>query len=65
MTGPACRRWADALIEGVLRQGHKMLLAGPSKAGKSFALIELCICLAEGAPAWPLCLCSGQVLYIN
>ena len=27
-----------------------MLLAGPSKAGKSFALIELCICLAEGAP---------------
>ena len=41
---------ADALIEGVLRQGHKMLLAGPSKAGKSFALIELCICLAEGAP---------------
>lgn len=51
---------ADALIEGVLRQGHKMLLAGPSKAGKSFALIELCICLAEGALAWPLCLCAGQ-----
>ena len=23
----------DALISGVLRQGHKMLLAGPSKAG--------------------------------
>lgn len=35
---------ADPLIDGVLRQGHKMLLAGPSKAGKSFALIELCIC---------------------
>ena len=30
---------SPALIEGVLRQGHKMLLAGPSKAGKSFALI--------------------------
>lgn len=28
------------LIEGVLRQGHKMLIAGPSKAGKSFALIR-------------------------
>lgn len=39
---------ADSLIDGVLRQGHKMLLAGPSKAGKSFALIELCICIAEG-----------------
>lgn len=28
------------LIDGVLRQGHKMLIAGPSKAGKSFGLIE-------------------------
>lgn len=41
---------ADALITGVLRKGHKMLLAGPSKAGKSFALIELCIAIAEGRP---------------
>ena len=39
---------APPLIDGVLRQGHKMLLAGPSKAGKSFALIELCVSLAEG-----------------
>lgn len=39
---------APCLIEGVLRQGHKMLIAGPSKAGKSFALIELCIAIAEG-----------------
>ena len=38
-----------ATIENVLRQGHKMLIAGPSKAGKSFALIELCIAIAEGA----------------
>ena len=38
---------ADCLIEGVLRKGHKMLLAGPSKAGKSFALIELTIAIAE------------------
>lgn len=36
---------APPLIENVLRQGHKMLIAGPSKAGKSFALIELCIAL--------------------
>lgn len=39
---------APPLIENVLRQGHKMLIAGPSKAGKSFALIELCIAIAEG-----------------
>lgn len=53
------------LIEGVLRQGHKMLLAGPSKAGKSFALIELCIALAEGK-SWLGWKCAqGRVLYVN
>ena len=39
---------ASELIKGVLRQGHKMLIAGPSKAGKSFALIEMSIAIAEG-----------------
>lgn len=34
---------APPLIDGVLRQGHKMLIAGPSKAGKSFALIGMCV----------------------
>ena len=54
------------LIEGVLRQGHKMLLAGPSKAGKSFALIELSICIAEGARWLGRWACApGRVLYIN
>ena len=57
---------ADPLIDGVLRQGHKMLLAGPSKAGKSFALIELCICIAEGKPWLGRFGCAqGRVLYIN
>lgn len=57
---------ADPLIDGVLRQGHKMLLAGPSKAGKSFALIELCICIAEGRPWFGRFGCAqGKVLYIN
>lgn len=41
---------SPAMIEGVLRKGHKMLLAGPSKAGKSFALIELAVCIASGTP---------------
>lgn len=56
---------AAPLIDGVLRQGHKMLLAGPSKAGKSFSLIELCIAIAEGMSwfGWP---CTrGRVLYVN
>ena len=54
------------LIEGVLRQGHKMLLAGPSKAGKSYALIELCISIAEGSQWLGRFSCAqGKILYIN
>lgn len=54
------------LIEGVLREGHKMMIAGPSKAGKSFSLIELATCISYGLP-WMGCFnCkSGKVLYIN
>lgn len=56
----------DPLIEGVLRKGDKMLLAGPSKAGKSFALIELCVCIAEGVPWLGHFPCAqGKVLYVN
>ena len=56
---------AAPLIDGVLRQGHKMLLAGPSKAGKSFALIELTIAVAEGN-RWLGWQCAqGRVLYVN
>lgn len=57
---------APALISGVLRQGHKMLLAGPSKAGKSFALIELALCLASGKPWLGRFECTaGKVMYVN
>jgi len=56
---------APPLIEGVLRQGHKMLLAGPSKAGKSYALIQLACAIAEGRPwfSWPCA--QGKVMYVN
>lgn len=57
---------ADELIKGVLRKGHKMLLAGPSKAGKSFALIEMCIAIAEGRKWLNTFDCmQGRVLYCN
>jgi hypothetical protein len=56
---------SPSLIEGVLRQGHKMMMAGPSKAGKSFALIELCCAIAEGGK-WMGWDCSqGKVMYVN
>ncbi|MCI8823427.1 MAG: AAA family ATPase [Lachnospiraceae bacterium] len=53
------------LIENVLRQGHKMLLAGPSKAGKSFGLIELCCAIAEGRKWFSWYCAQGKVLYVN
>lgn len=56
---------APPLIDGVLRQGHKMLLAGPSKAGKSFALIGMCVSIAEGLPWFGWECAQGRVLYVN
>lgn len=56
---------APTLIDGVLRQGHKMLIAGPSKAGKSFLLIEMCIAIAEGRK-WTDWKCTqGKIMYVN
>lgn len=56
---------SSCLIDGVLRQGHKMLIAGPSKAGKSFLQIEMCIAIAEGR-SWLGWGCTkGRVMYVN
>ena len=56
---------APPLIEGVLRKGHKLLLAGSSKAGKSYALIELCCSIAEGRPWLGFSCAKGKVMYVN
>lgn len=56
---------APEVIEHVLRRGHKMFIAGPSKAGKSFALIELAICIAEGLPWMGFKCAQGKVMYVN
>ncbi|MGN9067653.1 AAA family ATPase, partial [Ligilactobacillus agilis] len=56
---------APELISGVLRKGHKMLIAGPSKAGKSFALIQLAIAIAEGRQWFGFNCMQGKVLYVN
>ena len=58
-------RQPEELIAGVLRRGHKMLLSGSSKAGKSFLLMELCAAIAEGG-SWLGFPCKkGRVLYVN
>ena len=56
---------SPCLIEGVLRKGHKMLIAGPSKAGKSFLQIELCIAIAEGRKWLQWHCAQGRVMYVN
>ena len=55
----------EELIKGILRRGHKMLISGSSKAGKSFLLMELCVAIAEGT-SWLGFPCrQGRVLYVN
>ena len=55
----------EELIPGILRLGHKMLIAGPSKAGKSFMLIGLAIAIAEGGEWLGMKCRQGRVSYIN
>ena len=55
----------DELISGVLRVSDNMIISGPSKAGKSFLLIELCVAVASGGE-WIGHKCrQGNVLYVN
>ena len=56
---------ADEIIGGVLRKGHKMLLSGPSKAGKSYLLMELAMAVAEGRDWLGWQCAKGRALYIN
>ena len=56
---------ADEIIGGVLRKGHKMLLSGPSKAGKSYLLMELAMAVAEGREWLGWKCAEGRALYIN
>ncbi len=55
----------ETLISGVLRVGHKMIVSGSSKAGKSFLLIELALALASGMTWLGFGCKSSRVLYIN
>ena len=55
----------EELIHGILRRGHKMLISGSSKAGKSFLLMELCVSIAEGIPWLGFACRQGRVLYVN
>lgn len=56
---------APELIEGIVRMGHKMLISGSSKAGKSFLLMQLAIALSEGRKWLGFQCKKTKVLYIN
>lgn len=56
---------APEAIEGVLRQGHKLYMTGPSKAAKSTLLIELLMAFATGGEWLGLKCRKSKVLYIN
>lgn len=68
---PLASVWSDppplapVLIDGVLRQGHKLILSAPSKAGKSFALMRLAIGIAEGMKWFGSPCRKGRVFYVN
>ena len=53
------------LIDGMLRQGHKMLIGGPSKAGKTFWLINLALSLQAGKPFFGFGVKESSVLIVN
>lgn len=53
------------LIHGVLRLGHKMIICGPSKAYKSYCLIQLALAIAVGDKWLGFKCAKGHVLYLN
>ena len=53
------------LIHKLLRKGHMMFVAGPSKAGKSFLMIRLAICLSEGLEFLGHVCEKAKVVYVN
>lgn len=56
---------APTIIDGILRRKQKMLVVGPSKAGKSFLMVELAIAVAEGWE-WMGHRCErGRALIVN
>ena len=55
----------DELIGGILRKRRKMLLVGPSKAGKTGLLMELALALASGGQWLGFPCRMSRVLYID
>ena len=55
----------EVLVDGVMRRGDKMCVAGASKSYKTFSLIQLAIAMACGTRWFSWKCRKGRVLYIN
>lgn len=56
---------APVLIDGILREGHTLLVTARSKAGKTFLMLQLCVAVACGSK-WLGKKCKqGRVLFVN
>lgn len=55
----------EVIIDGVMRRGDKMCVAGASKSYKSFCLIQLAIAIACGGKWFGWQCKQGRVLYVN
>jgi hypothetical protein len=53
------------VLHGILHQTCKMMLAGPSKARKTFVLADLAVSVAAGVPWMGIPTTQGRVLFIN
>ena len=55
----------EVIIEGILLEGHKMLLTGPSKANKTWCLINLAVSVATGGYWIDFACAKRKVLFID
>lgn len=55
----------DALIDGLLHQGSKMILGGSSKSYKTWVILHLGVCVSEGREWWGFQTTKKRVLFIN
>jgi len=53
------------VVEGVFHQGSKLVLAGSSKAGKTWSLIDLALSVASGRDWWGFPTKPCRVLFVN
>jgi hypothetical protein len=53
----------EYLIDGLLTQGERSVVAGPSRSGKSFLAIHMALCVARGVPFFGRGVERGGVVY--